>query len=187
MKRELAASYQALAEAYRQRETVFAAVMADRADWEQATRAQRHLAVAADTELRHRHPGQHFPLLSSAEPGPVTQAQRDELTLTVGEQPAEMGQWIKDLAAGHSAFADKLADRQSIAIPSRDPDYGDLGQAFPAWPAPAKGAILQPPKPEIAPSPQVLQRAIDHGMAPKACSSVRFVSLTWWAVLDLNQ
>ena len=37
-KRELAASYQALHEAYRQRETVFAAVMADRVDWEQATR-----------------------------------------------------------------------------------------------------------------------------------------------------
>ena len=44
-------------EAYRQRETVFAGVMADRADWEAATRAQRHLAVAADAELRRRHPG----------------------------------------------------------------------------------------------------------------------------------
>ena len=34
----LAASYQALQEAYRQRETVFAAVMADRADWEEGHR-----------------------------------------------------------------------------------------------------------------------------------------------------
>jgi len=30
------ASYKALHEAYRQRETVFAAIMADRADWEAA-------------------------------------------------------------------------------------------------------------------------------------------------------
>ena len=60
-KQELAASYQALHDAYRQRETIFAAVMADRADWEHATRHQRHLAVAADAELRRRHPGQHFP------------------------------------------------------------------------------------------------------------------------------
>ena len=37
-KRELAASYRALHDAYRQRETVFAAVMADRTDWEHATR-----------------------------------------------------------------------------------------------------------------------------------------------------
>jgi hypothetical protein len=38
-KQELAASYQALHEAYRHRETVFAAIVADRADWDAATRA----------------------------------------------------------------------------------------------------------------------------------------------------
>ena len=54
--RVLAASYRALHDAYRERESVFAGVMADRADWETATRAQRHLAVAADAELRRRHP-----------------------------------------------------------------------------------------------------------------------------------
>ena len=82
---ELADSYQALHEAYRQRETVFAAAMADRADWDAATRAQRHLAVAADAELRRRHPEQRFTPLRSAEPQPATQAQRDELTLTAGQ------------------------------------------------------------------------------------------------------
>jgi hypothetical protein len=39
---ELAGSYHALHETYWQRETVFAAVMADRADWDAATRVQRH-------------------------------------------------------------------------------------------------------------------------------------------------
>jgi hypothetical protein len=53
---ERARSYRALEEAYRQRETVFAAVMTDRAEWEAATRQQRQLAVAADAELRRRHP-----------------------------------------------------------------------------------------------------------------------------------
>ena len=85
---ELAASYQALHEAYRQRETVFAATMADRADWDAATRAQRHLAVAADAELRRRHPDQHYPPLRSAEPEPATQTQRAELTLTRASRPA---------------------------------------------------------------------------------------------------
>ena len=79
---DLAGSYHALHEVYRQRETVFAATMADRADWDAATRAQRHLAVAADAELRRRHPGQRLTPLRSAEPQPATQAQRDELTLT---------------------------------------------------------------------------------------------------------
>jgi hypothetical protein len=57
----LAASYRAMHDAYREREAVFATVMADRADWDQATRQQRQLAVAADAELRRRHPGQRFP------------------------------------------------------------------------------------------------------------------------------
>jgi len=50
----------------------------------------------------------------------------------------------------------------SLTIPSQDPDYGDLGQAFPAWPRPGHDAILQPPKPEIRPSPRILQRAADR-------------------------
>ena len=79
------------------------------------------------------------------------------------EQPTEeMDEWIKDLAAGHRTFADRLADRQNLRIPAEDPDYGDLGQAFPAWTGPGKDAILQPPKPEIPPSPLVLQRAADR-------------------------
>jgi conjugative relaxase-like TrwC/TraI family protein len=159
---ELAASYHALHQAYRQRETVVAATMADRADWDAATRAQRHLAVAADAELRRRHPGQPFPPLRSAEPEPATDSQRAELTLTPGQPPDEVGQWITDLAAAHRTFAERLADRQSLTIPSEDPRYGDLGQAFPSWPGRGRDAILQPPKPQIRPSQQVLERAADR-------------------------
>ena len=161
-KQELAGSYQALHDAYRQRETVFAATMADRDDWEKATVQQRHLAVAADAELRRRHPEEHYPPLRSAEPEPATSDQREELTMTAGEETRETWQWIKDLAAAHRTFADRLADRLSLTIPSQDPDYGDLGQAFPPWPGPGHDAILRPPKPEIRPSPQVLQRAADR-------------------------
>ena len=160
--RELAASYQAMHDAYRERETVFAAVMADRADWDTATRHQRHLAVAADAELRRRHPGQHYPPLRSAEPHPATESQRAELTLAPGEQIREMSQWIKDLAAQRRAFADRLAERQSLTIPAPDPDYADLGPAFPAWTASPRDAILQPPKPEIRPSTLVLERVADR-------------------------
>ncbi|MFY9932181.1 MAG: hypothetical protein WAK82_29645 [Streptosporangiaceae bacterium] len=53
-KGNLAASYQALHDAYRQRETVFATVMTDRTDWDNATGAQRHLAVAADARAEIR-------------------------------------------------------------------------------------------------------------------------------------
>ena len=73
-----------------------------------------------------------------------------------------MGRWIKDLAAAHRTFAERLADRQSLTIPAEDPRYGDLGQAFPLWPGQARDAILQPPKPDIRPSPYVLARAADR-------------------------
>jgi len=161
-KHRLAASYQALEQAYRQRETVFATVMADRADWEGATRVQRHLAIAADAELRRRHPGQYFSPLRSAEPEPATQSQPDELTLTPDQPPGEIHQWITNPAAGHRTFADQLADRRSQTVPSEDPDYGDHGPAFPAWTSPGQEPILQPPKPEIPPSPRILERAMDR-------------------------
>ena len=136
--------------------------MADRTDWDAATRAQRHLAVAADAELRRRHPGQHFPPLRSAEPEPATETQRAELTLSPGQPTSEMGQWITDLAVAHRTFAERLANLQSLTIPSQDLDYGDLGKAFLPRPRQATDAILQPPKPEIRPSPYVLERAADR-------------------------
>jgi hypothetical protein len=49
-----------------------------------------------------------------------------------------------------------------MTIPSEDPVYGDLGQAFPSWTGRGKDAILQPPKPEIRPSARVLERAGDR-------------------------
>jgi hypothetical protein len=164
----LAASYRAMHDAYRERESVFAAVMDDRATWEKATAQQRRLAVAADAEVRRRHPDQRFEPLRSAEPEPVTETQRDELTLTAGEDIQEMGQWIKDLAAQRCEFADRLAERESVTIPAEDPDYGDLGQAFPAWPGPGKDAILQPPKPPIKPAVRVLEAAAERDNSPEA-------------------
>ena len=87
---------------------------------------------------------------------------RDELALTPDQPPGEIDHWISDLAAGHRTFAGQLADRQSQTVPSEDPGYGDLGPAFPAWPSPRREPILQPPKPEIPPSPRILERAMDR-------------------------
>ena len=158
----LASGYRAMHDAYWDHEATFAAVMADRADWDAATRHQRHLAVAADTELRRRHPARNHPPLRSAESPPSSQARRNDLTLTAGEPIPDPAQWIKDLTAQRRAFADKLANHQSLMVPAEDPDYGDLGQAFPPWPAPVRQPILQPPRPEIQPSEQILERAADR-------------------------
>jgi hypothetical protein len=160
----LAASYQAMHNAYAEREAIFATAMSDRQQWDKATRQQRQLAVAADAELRRRHPDQQYDPLRSAEPELATEEQREELTPTVSEDVSQIGQWIQDLAAQHHAFTDRLARRQSLMIPADDPDYEDLGPAFPTWTGPDRDAILQPPKPQIQPSPQILERVTDRDL-----------------------
>jgi hypothetical protein len=53
-------------------------------------------------------------------------------------------------------------------IPDEDPDWGDLGEAFPNSGELARGAILQPPKPQIRPSAKILQLAAEHDTGPEA-------------------
>jgi hypothetical protein len=159
----LAVSYQALHDAYRERETMLATVMADRAYWEQATRRQRQLAVAADGELRRRHPGQPWPPLRSAEPSPAIQAQPSDQALISAAGIEELARQAADLAARHREFADRLAERQNLMISAEDPTFEALSPAFPPRAEPGRDAILQPPKPQIRSSEQVL----DHPRRPR--------------------
>jgi TrwC relaxase len=155
----LAASYRAMAAAYGEREKVFAGVMADRRAWEQATAGKRRLAVAADAELRRRHPGQRFTPLRSAEPEPASETQRGALVLAAGESIPPLDPWIQKLAAGRELFTDQLAEQQNQEPASPGP--GDTG-AVPgsaSWPRADREPLLQPPKPLIPPSARVLQRA----------------------------
>jgi hypothetical protein len=75
---------------------------------------------------------------------------------------------IDDLAARHREFTGKLAERQSVMIPSEDPDLEAFAPAFPAWSAPARDAILQPPKPQIEPSERILELAADRDAGMEA-------------------
>jgi AAA domain len=54
-------------------------------------------------------------------------------------------------AEREAVFAAVMADRQSLMTPAEDPDYEDLGPAFPAWTGADRDAILQPPQPQIQP------------------------------------
>jgi conjugative relaxase-like TrwC/TraI family protein len=168
----LAASYRAMADAYRSRQMILEATERDRREWEAITEQPRRLAISADNELRRRHPGARLEPLRSAELEPVTDAEQAELALAPDEQLSEMGEWIKDLAAQRKAFAKKLADRNSMTIPAEDPAYEDLGPAFPAFSSTERDAILQTPKPMIKPSEKVLERARerDHAPEPEAVS-----------------
>ena len=165
---ELAATYRAMSDHYRQQETIFVQTMADRREWEHATAHSRRLAVAADAELRRRHPDLKIEPLRSAEPASVSDIDRDDLTLDPDKKIGEMAAWIDDLAAQRQAFREKIEERQGLMVPSEDPDWGDLGEAFPAWQAPGQDAILQPPKPQITPSARILQLIAERDTEPEA-------------------
>jgi hypothetical protein len=157
-----AASYRAMRDRYQAQERAFATTMADRAEWERATEQTRHLAIAADAELRRRHPGQRIEPLRSAEPEPAGDTAREELTLAPDQQIGKMAQWISDLAARRQAFQEKMTERQALRVPSEDPEEADLGRAFPGWSPPERDAILQSAKPEIQPAAKILELAAER-------------------------
>src|SRR6266567_2759302 len=70
----------------------------------QVRTAAREANLAAFRAAAEAHPAHQYPPLRSAEPPPATPAQRDQLTLTPGEQIQQTGQWIKDLAAQRRTF-----------------------------------------------------------------------------------
>jgi conjugative relaxase-like TrwC/TraI family protein len=160
----LAASYRALRDHYQQQEQALAQAMADRPEWEQATARSRHLAIAADAELRRRHPTRKIEPLRSAEPVPVSDAGRQHQDLV----PQGSGETapIRDLEAQRQAFRARTDEHQNLA-PSEDAAWSGLGEASLALP-PWGDAILQLPKPQITPSAEILQLAAEHDIEPEA-------------------
>jgi hypothetical protein len=163
-----AASYRAMSQRYRQQENIFAAAMADRRQWEQATACSRSHAIAADAELRRRRPDQPIEPLQSAEPVPVSDTERDNLALAVDGKIGKMTPWIQDLAAQRAVFREKLEERRALRIPNEDPNWGGLDQGFPTLLTRQRDAILQPPKPQITPSAKILELAREADAAPDA-------------------
>jgi AAA domain/TrwC relaxase len=168
---ELAAHHEQHAEhsrlqesAYQMQESILAGLMDDRRAWEAATEPQRRLAVAADAELRRRNPETRIEPLRSAEPEEITDEQRAELDVLPEEKREyEPPAWVRELAEARKAFSEKIAERQSVIEPHEDPDYDDLGLAFPSWQQEDRDAVLQPPKPPIPPSGRLAEREAEAG------------------------
>ncbi|HEY6791263.1 MAG TPA: hypothetical protein VI365_28535 [Trebonia sp.] len=137
--------------------------------WDEATRQQRQLAIAADAELRRR-PGQPHPPLRSAEPQPLTRDQHDEPALSAHDDIERTRELIAELTAQRRELARQHSERNRPMLRAADPDYGDEGRAFPAWTATVTDAIRQPPKPRIEPSARILERVTGHDLDPEAAN-----------------
>jgi hypothetical protein len=180
---KLAASYQAIRDAYRARETELDTATRDQQATEREKSRRLRLAEVADAELRHRHPRQPWPALPAAEPqpapgrGPDHDGEReipidsghsrghdyDSQPLVPAASLAETSRQLEEAAKPHRDLAARLTDRHRLSTPAYD-----ISPAFPLTTAQRGTAILRPPKPEIPPSSWVLERVAGRDLDPEA-------------------
>jgi hypothetical protein len=164
----LAASYRALRDLYQLREHAFTQAMADRQEWEHATKQPRHVAIVADAELRRRHPDQKIEPLRSADL--AAGDERERLFSALKGEHTETVTWIRDLAAQHHAFRARMDERQRQVASSENLAWASLGETLLSPWAPRRDAILQPPKPQIAPSATIHQPVPEHDAEREAAN-----------------
>jgi hypothetical protein len=173
-----------------------------RRQWAALTEPTRRMALAADLELRRRHPDAKLaPLAGTADAGPITAdrlqthawvrqviAADPATPSTQSERQKSANKPKRDVSARHANFRQQL-DRSGLAISedaaehlasiiynarraqeqidylrdqpqfASDDDMIYLGNAWDLQARHERDAIIQPPKPEIAPAGAVLQRS----------------------------
>ena len=154
-----------------------------RRQWEALTEPTRRIAVAADLELRRRHPDADLDPLTSAEPSggipdrqesqPSEAAwgpQRDVLGQaalgltpdTVNEAiPAQLHRIRENMRTAQA----RIDDLRDTRVPSEDPDEMGLGLAWDVLARRERDAILQPPRPQITPASEIIRRAQERTAA----------------------
>jgi hypothetical protein len=162
----VAASYRAMRGHYQQQAQGLALAMTDRQEWEQATAGSRRLAIAADTELRRRHPQRKIEPLRSAEPAPASGAEHQHPDLTPQQRISETAR-MGDLTVQRQEFRAAINEHRQ-PVPGEDPNLTNPDEASPASRTPWRAAILQPPKPQITPSAEILQVAAEHDIEYEA-------------------
>jgi hypothetical protein len=153
----LARSAQAATAFYARREELDASLIEDRTEALRLLEGPLHLAVMADSELRRRYPDIDLEPLRSAEPEALP------AQLPAVPDPETEAEHTVGVAARRAAVREKLEERQGLMVPSEDPDLQDEGEAWPSWHRPARDAVLQPPKPELRPSPRVIEVEAEAG------------------------
>ena len=133
---------------------------------EQATAGSRRLAIAADTELRRRHPHRKIEPLRPAEPAPAIDAERQHPDLTPQPGSSETVR-MGDLNVQRQAFPAAMNEHRQLA-PGENASWVNSGEASPASRTPWQDAILQPPKPQITPSAEILHFAAEYDIEPEA-------------------
>jgi flagellar biosynthesis GTPase FlhF len=174
---------------------MLAAAQETRRQWETVTEPTRRIAIAADLELRRRHPGRQIPPLcahpaeadgiaSPANPGAPTGV--DHLPERAGHKPSgqrgadgqralgltmqtareQIPEQVLRIRQNASTAQAILDDLSHMLLPGTDDDDLSPGLAWPTVAGRERDAVLQPPRPDVVPSARVLERY--HRTQPEA-------------------
>jgi hypothetical protein len=156
----LAESYHAMRDAYSNRGRELETARYAQQENKRETARQPPLAGSAGAELGWRHPSRPW-LPLPGEPGPhrdhATNSERKSDTPEI--DLADTARRVRELAARHRKLSAKLTELADRDAPRT---------AFPLEPPRPRSAILQPPKPEIPPSPWILAQAAARDLEPEA-------------------
>lgn len=133
-----------------------------RQEWESVTESTRRIAIAADTELRRRHPGMRIEPLSphSAESRSARQPQADRLTylgLTLETAEAEIPAALYRVGKDAAIAQHQIDNMRNLRLPAWEPDEVSPDPAWPEQPRQQRDAVLQPPQHEMTPSSRLGQ------------------------------
>lgn len=133
----------------------------ERAELERSTRSepvgQRETgrgdgAGAGEQPERERKPERE----ERAEAGPEREEPKPERETQA--EPDTPG-WVTELAERNRAAMAKIEEYRGLRVPSEDHEWEDEGEAWPQVGRLERDAVLQPPKPEIQPAPEVTEQA----------------------------
>lgn len=186
--RQLAGIWRALEGKAAGEAEMFAAVQETRRQWETLTETTRTVAIAADTELRRRHPGMQieplrphpaeadgitYPVapdpVPESQPAPGSQRDSDgqfALGLTLQTAQDEIPAQVLRIRENARIVQAKLDDLASLPQRPAAEDGRSPGPAWPAQTRPDRDAVLQPPRPDVVPS----VRVVEHHQAAQQAS-----------------
>jgi hypothetical protein len=150
---------------FRHQEGLLAQADADYSDHQAATEAQRRNAIAADMELRRRHPERHIEPMRDAGPTPISEEEH-----TAAGRGDKIPEWVTRLEEAREAFTTEMEARQNVMVPAENHEWEPEGEAFPDRRARDPDAILVAPQPEMPPSERVTGRAPERDLEPEASS-----------------
>ena len=157
----LAAGDQALEQAYRQREATFATVMADRADWETAPTPSASSPSPPTPNYAAATPDSTSPRCAQPNPRPPPAPSATSSPSPRTSRPARWTSGSPTWPPGTGPSP--TGSPTGRARPSRPgPRLRQPRPGIPRLDRPGREPILQPPRPEIPPSPHIRQRVMDR-------------------------